>query len=409
MRTFFLFFLLILSGYVFAQLTPEVTSWIINSTGETGYGGIETNVQQVQYSDNYVYVSCTCIPGYDIGPWPGNPNIPSNQNFVFKIPRHPVPNTGTLTETPLGHIGVWTNGVSIFNAKDAMSYNNMGIWNQNAIIVEGSSFDDCLGHPSPTGEYHHHLNPTCLYDDEDSLTHSPVIGFAFDGYPVYGAYGNANTDGSGSVRRMRSSYIMRSISDRTTLPDGTTLTASQYGPAINATYPLGYYIEDFEYIDGSGDLDEHNGRFCVTPEYPEGTYAYFVTLDVDHVACYPYTLGPTYYGTVTTDDIGPGSGHVSVSESVETYTDIYDPEEESIQFTIYPDPATDYIAVFADPSTNNNMTAFITDGYGHKISEMINIQPAVNYYFDLKNLSAGIYYLELQSENSMTVKQFIRL
>src|SRR5258705_11766112 len=122
----------------FAQLTPEVTSWIINTTGETGYDGIETNVQQVQYSDNNVYVTCTCIPGYDIGPWVGNPNIPANQNFLFRITRTPQQNTGNLVGTPLGHIGTWSNGVSIFNAKDAMSYNNQGIWNQNAIVVEGA-------------------------------------------------------------------------------------------------------------------------------------------------------------------------------------------------------------------------------------------------------------------------------
>src|SRR4051794_24154425 len=91
-----------------AETAPDVPSWILNATGKTGYGGIESNVQRVQYSDSSVYVSCTCIPGYDIGPWPGNPNTPKNQNFVFKINRFPQANTGTLTPTPLGHIGVWS-------------------------------------------------------------------------------------------------------------------------------------------------------------------------------------------------------------------------------------------------------------------------------------------------------------
>ena len=95
-------------------------------------------VQIVQYSTNNVYESCTCIPGYSIGPWTGNPNTPSNQNFVFKITRNPVQNTGTAIATALGHTGVWSNGVSIFNAKDDMSYNNMNIWHQNAIVFEGA-------------------------------------------------------------------------------------------------------------------------------------------------------------------------------------------------------------------------------------------------------------------------------
>ena len=122
-------------------LTPEVTAWIINTTNATGYHGLPSNIEQVQYSADWVYVSASCIPGYDIGPWNGNPNTPVNQNFVFRITRHPEASSGTPIQTPLGHIGIWSNGVSIFNAKDAHSYNNGGVWDQNALAVEGSGFD----------------------------------------------------------------------------------------------------------------------------------------------------------------------------------------------------------------------------------------------------------------------------
>src|SRR5947209_3852065 len=136
-------FLILCAPSLRAQSTsPVLSSWILNTTNQTGYSGLPSNIQRLQYSDSNVYVQCSCIPGYDIGPWPGNPNTPKNQNFLFKIVRNPQPNLGALTATPLGHIGVWTNGVSIFNAKDAHSYNNAGIWNQNAIVVEGSSFDE---------------------------------------------------------------------------------------------------------------------------------------------------------------------------------------------------------------------------------------------------------------------------
>jgi hypothetical protein len=302
------------------SLGPDVTSWLINPGGETGYRGIPSNVQKVQYSSSNVYVSCTCIPGYDVGPWAGNPNTPANQNFVFRLTRTPQPNTGAAVVTPLGHVGVWSNGVSIFNARDARSYNNADVWHQNAIVVEGGSFDTCLGHPAPNGEYHHHLNPRCLYDDGDSARHSPIIGYAFDGYPIYGAYGYRNADGSGGVTRMRSGYRVRAIGERTTLPDGTGLAQAQWGPAVGAQYPLGYYTEDFEYVAGLGDLDEHNGRVCVTPEYPNGTYAYFVTLDESGVPAYPYTLGPTYYGLLPAGNTGPQSGHNTPGEAVTTYT-----------------------------------------------------------------------------------------
>src|SRR5215510_10274212 len=68
---------------------PELSSWKINTTGAVGYHNITADVQQVRYSDNYVYVNSTGIPSYSIGPWPGNPNTASNQNYVFKIPRYP--------------------------------------------------------------------------------------------------------------------------------------------------------------------------------------------------------------------------------------------------------------------------------------------------------------------------------
>ena len=119
---------------VFAQ-GPEITSWILNLNGATNpsYPNELTNVQNVCYTSTDVYVSCTCIPGYDIGPWSQNPNQPANQNFVFKINLIPQENTGNKTKAPMGHTGVWSNGVSIFNAEDGMSYNNQGVWNQNAL------------------------------------------------------------------------------------------------------------------------------------------------------------------------------------------------------------------------------------------------------------------------------------
>jgi hypothetical protein len=311
------------AAFLLAQVAlaqgPEISSWIINTTGATGYGNIPSNVQQVAYTTTDVYVNVTGVPDYTIGPWPGNPNTPVNTDFTFKITRNPQANTAGSTNTPLGHIGVWKNGVTLFNAKDAMSYNNQNIWHQNAIVVEGPSFDECLGHPAPGGEYHHHLNPTCLWDDTDGTQHGPILGYAFDGFPIYGGYSYTNTDGTGAIVRMQSSYQLRDITARTTLSDGTALPANQYGPAIDATHPLGYYIEDYEYVEGLGDLDEHNGRFCETPDYPNGIYCYFVTIDANYDAVYPYIIGPTYYGTVQPGNIGPNSGNNTVPTGATVY------------------------------------------------------------------------------------------
>lgn len=402
----FSFLVFILPFCCFAQ-TPEITSWIVNTTGALGYGSILSNVQQVQYSTNNVYVSCTCIPGYSIGPWSGNPNIPSNQNFVYKITRHPMQNTGTLIATGLGHIGVWSNGVSIFNAKDAMSYQNQNVWFQNAIIVEGVSFDNCLGHPAPNGEYHHHLNPTCLYDDSNATIHSPIIGFAFDGFPVYGAYAYANTNGTGGIKRMNSSYRLRNITLRDTLPNGTA--ASSAGPAVSSTYPLGYYIEDFEYVQGLGDLDEHNGRFCITPEYPAGTYAYFATLDSNLIAAYPYVIGPNYYGTVQSGNTGPGSGHNSISEPVTIYYASINDSENKIQFNLFPNPTEGVVSIYIEPGNNNNIKATLFNMLGEIVFEQNNIQPAMQYSFDFSFLPPGGYSIQLETQSSKSMGRIMIL
>ncbi len=334
MTTKFLFILcgMLLPLCAFTQTDPVITSWWRNTDAAKGYGDIVTNVKSVHYSGNWVYISTNDIPTWiptDIGPypltdwWPNNPWFPGSKNYSFRIRRNPMPNTGTLVQPPYGHIGIWVNGVSLYNPKDAKSYNNQNIWLQNAYYWEhyiSETFDPCWGHANGSLEYHTHQSPTCLYNQNDSTAHSPLIGYAFDGYPIYGAFAYANTDGTGSITRMRSSYRLRNITDRSTLPDGTVLPANQHGPPL-AIIPLGGYMEDYEYIPGLGNLDERNGRFCITPEYPEGIYVYFATLDTNLEPAFPYVIGKYFYGITAGSDgnMGPSGGFVSIAEPVQSY------------------------------------------------------------------------------------------
>ena len=389
-----------------AQITPIVSSWLVNTSGATGYAGIPSNVQRVQYSTGNVYITCTGIPSYAIGPnWGNNPNIPTNQNFVFKITRTPVPNTGTATATPLGHTGIWSNGVSMYNAWDAMSYNNGGVWRQNAIVVEGPSFDSCLGHPAANGEYHHHLNPRCLYNDRDSSRHSPIIGYALDGYPIYGAYAYANPAALGALKSMRSSYRARNIAARTTLPNGTT--ASQPGPAVNTAKPIGYYLEDFEYVAGRGDLDEHNGRFCVTPEYPQGIYAYFVTINSRYEGAYPYTTGLTYYGVVQAGATGPQSGHAVVNEPVTTYVVTATFAASNLEVNIFPNPVSNTLTVDLENGLLNNLSATLYNPLGQPVTAPAELHPSVPTDFDLSGLAAGIYFLKVTGSGVIATQKVV--
>ena len=93
-----------------------------------------------------------------------------------------------------------------------------------------------------------------------AFRHSPIVGWAYDGAPIYGPYGH-DTPTGGVVRRLESSYTLNLKTDRSSISD----------------FPLGSFIEDYDYT-ADGDLDMYNGRFCKTPEYPNGVYAYFCTI-----------------------------------------------------------------------------------------------------------------------------------
>ena len=65
---------------------------------------------------------------------------------------------------------------------------------------------------------------------------------------------------------------------------------------VNDGYILGDLTSDYIYDSSVGTLDEYNGKFGVTPEYPNGTYAYFMTENAMGMPTYPYAIGPKYYG-----------------------------------------------------------------------------------------------------------------
>jgi hypothetical protein len=152
-------------------------------------------------------------------------------------------------------------------------------------------------------------------------------------------YSTAPTVTVGGVRRMVSGYVQRDGSfnttnlianGRTTLPAwaalaqsrSANLTPNQYGPTTTyttgtganlITYTLGHYSEDYDYLGDLGytqgsrsnpdgaffDLNKYGARFCVTPEFPDGTWAYFVTILADGTPWYPYNVGRWFMGTPT--------------------------------------------------------------------------------------------------------------
>jgi hypothetical protein len=112
---------------------------------------------------------------------------------------------------------------------------------------------------------------------DNGLQVSNIIGWAYDGNPIYGPYGYSDSENSSSVPKL--------------LESGYTLNPSNI--VDRPSFQSGFFVEDYEYTN-SGDLDQNNGRFGKTPEFPNGVYAYFATLDTFSTSKFPYFIGNKY-------------------------------------------------------------------------------------------------------------------
>lgn len=314
-RILTLFLFILFNVWQIQAQDPELSSWLINDSGTT-YNGILVDIESVHYNDTYAWISASGIPNYYLD---GESHFDGNaQDYVLRIVRNPVEETGNKRTRNAAIVSYCIDGSVIYAPGDGMSYNDMDIWNQIAYFFERLDFDDFNGHSTPPGVYHHHIDNIGVYAATPT-EHSPIIAFAPDGFPVYGPYGYADPmDVNSGIQRMTTSYQKRNITERTTLPDGTALSEAEYGPSLNEE-ELGSYVEDYEFVDASGDLDEHNGRFCITPEYPSGIYAYFTSIDAQGDPEYPFFIGDTYYGDIPAGTFGPNSTNQTIAEDAIEY------------------------------------------------------------------------------------------
>ena len=226
-----------------------------------------------EYNETHIVIQANGIPAHDLESGPGC--CTASQDHVWTIPLEPTNNSDCTPSissegcemAPIrGAVAFAVNGVPIFGPED-------GPGGDAVAGQEGQYEEDrqhvwlglCHGHSGPGGEYHYHADANCVhwhpdedqswrdYSLESSRTineHSGIVGFAFDGYPIYGFVG---WDENGEVSEMTSSYRLK---------EGET----------------GYNgIEDYEYIAGMGDLDSCNGQYGATPDFPDGIYHYHST------------------------------------------------------------------------------------------------------------------------------------
>jgi hypothetical protein len=141
---------------------------------------------RVTCTETHLVVESDGVPDHATGTFPNrdNPNPIRRQGYVFRIPRRPQV-AEAPTELPMGPIGVGINGVPFYNPYNA----------ERRDAVTGpyaEIFDQCQGHPDRRGRYHYHQHPICISAGQEAHpgNHSPPIGYAFDGFGIYGPKGD---------------------------------------------------------------------------------------------------------------------------------------------------------------------------------------------------------------------------
>ena len=230
------------------------------------------------------------IPQHNTGAFPnaGNPNAIRAQAHTYSVAAEP---EMAASATPVrGVFGIYVNGVPFDpGAAEFFHGKRRSDWQYEALSgAVALGLDANHAHVQPNGAYHYHAKPTLLLAELGltSAAHSPLIGWAADGVPIYAIYGYG-ADGA-SVRELKSGYRVKS-GER---PDGEGEPGGVYD---------GTFSRDYEYVDGAGDLDQCNGKLAATPEFPAGTYAYFLTND------WPY-VPRCHMGTPSQDFVRGGPG-----------------------------------------------------------------------------------------------------
>lgn len=226
-------------------------------------------------SDDVRTLSANGLPDHEVGTFPNenNPSAIRAQEIEVDFPLAPevASEAGDAVRTVAYALNgvkfeVGTAGTCTDDADCSAAGGNGGTWRMEAVGENSFDFgnDDSNGHVQPTGQYHYHGIPEAYLEKLGKGEDVTLVGWATDGFPIYARYGYADaSDADSEITVLRSSYALKSTPDE--------------GRPDVGVYPFGAFTQDYEYVAGSGDLDECNGRIGVTPEFPGGIYHYYLT------------------------------------------------------------------------------------------------------------------------------------
>lgn len=288
---------------------------------------IGQTVQPLPAGKGRSVIHTNCMPNHAVGPYFANDSVPQPTEMNLYLPVSPEVGEST---TPVGDrmVGVAVNGVPFESV--APKYRDSDEWRYNVLapgVRQWLGLDANNGHVYPNGQYHYVANPLgllCGILDQYQKTPGGAVpmvqlGWAADGFPIYAEldFGPLVDEGTALAHTLfRSSYRLKSGRR----PHGSP------GGVFDGTF-----VQDYEYVQGSGDLDECNGRFGTTPEHPNGTYYYVVTRH------FPF-LPPAFRGTPDAS-FSTQTGPMSLPAAIEGYVGSSTPGSGEVPENPTPDAA----------------------------------------------------------------------
>jgi len=346
------------------------------------------------------------IPAHQYGPFIGANTI-SGHDFEYSMCLYPelTTNSTSIIENPSSQgcgggliFGVSDQGINyspfarLYFTNPDTAEENLN-WHIEADFTLNMDLNG--GHVNNVSRYHYHNIPIDYFNNDlniDGSEHSPILGYAADGFPIYYKYLYTDeTDSNSGISAFQSSYQLRA---GVRSGDGTT--------APNGTYD-GTYVEDYEYVATLSNLDECGGRFGITPDYPNGTYYYVLT---DNWPFIPRCLKGLYVDN--SFKIGPNCPNSTAATDCSTIElSIKDFSTSEVVVTLYPNPTNNYININFSEGVNTIKVTGI-----HIFSANAQMVYSSNKYeerINVNNLSRGVYYIQididqLQITNKMIIK-----
>ena len=348
------FIVLFISLESFAQTNPIITSWQIKDSSS-----ISSEIKSVYFSQSLIYVEKN-IQKFQKKSW-------------YTFPINPDTAKHKKDNSKLLYSGMMINGVLIYKRFQSKQ---PALNSKNAIEFKKTSNDTAL------------INGVAI--NLKPMQHSSIIGFANDGFPIYGPYGFYNKNGTGEIVRMKSGFQFKSKPKRK--DSKKVITDFNAYEFKSSTFP--------------DHLDEHNGRFCITPEYPQGSYCYFLTIDSLGNPFYPFLIGPTLFGSPLSKVVDTiDEPHIKYANSKKEIK--LSNKEEKLPFTIFFAEKSELIVIQSNGMINEDIKLQLYEASGNLIKETTLFQGSTIAYFDAQTLYNGEYLIKIIRTSGTTEQKLM--